>query len=430
MISKTVKTTVLLLCINLVIFAQWSRISVVDSVPHFTNHSAIYRSAVNSMVIYGGRNVFGMATGQLWNLNLTTNQWTQLTPSGTLPMPRYTHNAHYDALNDRMIVWSGQGNSGALHNDVWAYNFSSNSWQQRWPDGNTSGVPLMRYGTASVFDPINRQFVTFAGFTSGGRFEDTWSFNVDNMTWQDRTNNPHPPKRCLHAGVLAADMRKMVIYAGQHDAGPLDDIWTLNIDTYSWQNITPVFKPPRRFWNSTIYSGSGSVIIFGGLDSVPMRDMWKFSLNTNQWEHISQTGNIPGRRWGHSGVYIPVQDRMIIFGGIGDSGYTDTWQYQNVSAIGIQQVSQNIPKSFSLEQNYPNPFNPMTNVKFQMPNSGFVKLTVFDVLGREVSTLVNEQLQAGVYEVNWDAGNHPSGVYFYRMETSAYTETKKMLMVK
>ena len=72
----------------------------------------------------------------------------------------------------------------------------------------------------------------------------------------------------------------------------------------------------------------------------------------------------------------------------------------------------------------------MTNVKFQMPNAAFVKLTVFDVLGREVSILVNEQLHAGVYEVNWDAGNHPSGVYFYRMETSAYTETKKMLMVK
>ena len=168
----------------------------------------------------------------------------QITPQNVAPFARYTQNAHYDIIGNRMIIWSGQGAAQALFNDVWAYNFSTNLWQQLWLDGNTCGVPLKRYGTAIQYsNPVNRQFVTFAGFSTAGRFEDTWTFNIDNMSWQERTNGFYPSKRCLHAAVFAADMRKMVMYAGQNDAGPVDDIWTLNIDNYGWQNVTPQLRP-------------------------------------------------------------------------------------------------------------------------------------------------------------------------------------------
>jgi hypothetical protein len=428
---RAIKIIALILLINSFAYSQqWSKITTTGNVLHLKNHSAIYHPPTNRMIVFGGRTAVDTVSGELWSLNLTTNQWTQLTPTGISPEMRYSHNAHYDSLNNRMIIWSGRSPFSDLLNDVWAYNFASNSWQELWPDGNTSGVPLKRYGTASVFDPVNRQFVTFAGFTNSGRFEDTWTFNVDNLSWQDRTNNPHPPKRCLHTAVFARDQRKMVMYAGQNDAGPLDDIWTLNIDNFAWQNVTPQFRPSARFWNSTIYSGNGNVIIFGGLGSIALADMWKFSLSTYQWEIVNQGSTVPGARWGHSGIYIPSQDRMIIFGGEGDSLYTDTWQYSNVSAIGIQQVSQNIPKNFSLEQNYPNPFNPMTNVKFQIPNAGFVKLIIFDITGRQITTLVNGNLEPGTYKVDWNASNYPSGVYFYRIETSAFTQTRKMILIK
>ncbi len=98
--------------------------------------------------------------------------------------------------------------------------------------------------------------------------------------------------------------------------------------------------------------------------------------------------------------------------------------------IGIIHISNEVPDRFSLSQNYPNPFNPSTNIKFQMPNSGFVKLIVFDVLGREISTLVNEEMKPGIYEASWDAANYPSGIYFYRLITDKFTETKKMMLVK
>lgn len=97
---------------------------------------------------------------------------------------------------------------------------------------------------------------------------------------------------------------------------------------------------------------------------------------------------------------------------------------------GISGNNNQIPGTYRLEQNYPNPFNPTTNIKFGLPNSGVVKLVVFDVLGREVTTLVNEFKTAGQYVVDFDASMYSSGVYFYRIESGNFIETKKMLLVK
>lgn len=88
------------------------------------------------------------------------------------------------------------------------------------------------------------------------------------------------------------------------------------------------------------------------------------------------------------------------------------------------------PKSFSLGQNYPNPFNPSTNIKFNIPASGIVNISVFDITGRKVSELVNSVLSAGSHEVSWNAAGLSSGVYFYTLKTAEVTETKKMLLVK
>ncbi len=95
---------------------------------------------------------------------------------------------------------------------------------------------------------------------------------------------------------------------------------------------------------------------------------------------------------------------------------------------GIQTIE--IPNYYSLSQNYPNPFNPSTSIKFTMPKGDNVKLVIFDMLGREVKTLVNEFRNQGVYEVNFDASSLSSGAYFYRLEAGEFTQTKKMLLVK
>lgn len=98
--------------------------------------------------------------------------------------------------------------------------------------------------------------------------------------------------------------------------------------------------------------------------------------------------------------------------------------------LGLTNISNELADQFSLSQNYPNPFNPATNIKFQIPKSGLVKLTIFDALGKEVQTLVNQQLSHGTYSADFDGSNLPSGVYYYRIEAGSFTETKKMVLLK
>ncbi len=89
-----------------------------------------------------------------------------------------------------------------------------------------------------------------------------------------------------------------------------------------------------------------------------------------------------------------------------------------------------LPIAFKLYQNYPNPFNPTTTIQFNVPSSGFVSLKVYDVLGREVRTLVDKMEQPGNYTVTFNAGNLPSGVYFYMLEAGRFTAVKKMMVLK
>jgi len=109
--------------------------------------------------------------------------------------------------------------------------------------------------------------------------------------------------------------------------------------------------------------------------------------------------------------------------------------YGDTSLTGVNQISSNIPDNFSLSQNYPNPFNPTTNIKFQIAKSSNVKLTIYDVIGKEVEILVDKKLEAGGYQADFDGTNLPSGVYYYQLTVNSeqltkYTETKKMVLIK
>ncbi|MCX7834055.1 MAG: T9SS type A sorting domain-containing protein, partial [Ignavibacteria bacterium] len=98
--------------------------------------------------------------------------------------------------------------------------------------------------------------------------------------------------------------------------------------------------------------------------------------------------------------------------------------------VEVKQIASEIPKDFILKQNFPNPFNSSTKITFMLPRSSFVRLVIFDLLGREIETLIDERLSAGVYEKTWNADNYPSGVYFYRLVTENSIDTKKMVLIK
>jgi carboxypeptidase T len=117
-------------------------------------------------------------------------------------------------------------------------------------------------------------------------------------------------------------------------------------------------------------------------------------------------------------------------------GNTDGFFVDNIKIQNYQDVltgvgsEQEIPSRYDLSQNYPNPFNPSTSIKYQLPKAGYVKLTVFDALGRVVKTLVNENKPAGVYETSLDASQLSTGVYFYKIEAGDFSDVKKMMLIK
>ncbi len=96
----------------------------------------------------------------------------------------------------------------------------------------------------------------------------------------------------------------------------------------------------------------------------------------------------------------------------------------------IVPINNSVPDEFILKQNYPNPFNPVTNINFSLPKEGFVSIKVYDVTGRMVKTLVNEVIETGNYTVTFDGSQFASGIYFYRLETNNFMETKRMMLVK
>ncbi len=97
---------------------------------------------------------------------------------------------------------------------------------------------------------------------------------------------------------------------------------------------------------------------------------------------------------------------------------------------GVSNPTATIPSEYALLQNYPNPFNPVTKISFDLPKTGLVSLKVFDILGKEVATLVNEVKNPGSYIVDFDGASLSSGVYFYRLETNGFTSVKKMMLIK
>lgn len=98
--------------------------------------------------------------------------------------------------------------------------------------------------------------------------------------------------------------------------------------------------------------------------------------------------------------------------------------------LSVVNYNSEIPDSYSLSQNYPNPFNPATKIKFALPSSGFTSLKIYDISGKEISNLLNSNIQAGTYEVLFDASDFSSGAYFYKLESNGYIETKKMFLIK
>ena len=131
---------------------------------------------------------------------------------------------------------------------------------------------------------------------------------------------------------------------------------------------------------------------------------------------------------------FPIQTLTGAYNQTNYGGSGDAFVLKFNPTVGIKKISSEIPGNYSLYQNYPNPFNPTTNIKFDIPKASDVKLTIYDILGKEIAVLVNEKLNAGSYSVGWSAigggRNYSSGVYFYRLQSDKFSVTKRMMLIK
>ena len=211
----------------------------------------------------------------------------------------------------------------------------------------------------------------------------------------------------------------------------------------------PVLQPDKPYDNFSILGCTvlktltGWEMLYAGYNDIISSICYATSVDGINW--VKDDLNNP--------IFVPSQDPLayeifekpavVLF----DDNYFMYYDYgvsptgiglATANIVSVELISSNIPSSYFLEQNYPNPFNPTTNIGFKIADRGFVSLKVFDILGNEVSTLVNEEKPAGTYEIILNATNLPSGVYFYQLRAvdpstssgQGFIQTKKMLLLK
>jgi hypothetical protein len=262
-------------------------------------------------------------------------------------------------------------------------------------------------------------------------------YKIDGITYNTQQNliiqSGYHLVQAVSPGYSGSNMR--YIFVNWSDSGDT----THNISVIARTNLTAYYKTQFKFilissiensFGQTGFYDSNQTITFGVLSKIK--------------EYNSQIYYFKG--WDGAGVGSYTSP---------DSTGNDTTVTLNIkgyiienarwiASVGIKQITGEIPKEYKLYNNFPNPFNPVTKIKFDIPNSenrkwkiknGLVSIKIYDVLGKEVATLVNENLQPGTYEILFSVNQFPnfplpSGVYFYRLQAGDFIDTKKMLMIK
>lgn len=167
--------------------------------------------------------------------------------------------------------------------------------------------------------------------------------------------------------------------------------------------------------------------------------IYNYTVATLGYQALTTTSGNPSpfvptsTQWAHRIFALQTGTNKLLFQGVsgfGDNLYIDSICKTHRTLTGTANNTEEIPTSYSLSQNYPNPFNPSTNISYGLPKAGLVKLVIFDVLGREIKTLVNGYKAAGMYEISFDASGISSGVYFYKVESGDFSSIKKMVLIK
>ena len=359
-------------------------------------HTAVYDEAQDRALIFSGYAdetldpyVPAQSFRDAWQLDLSGDtRWTELHPSGSLPPGRVGHTAVYDPARQQMIIIGGLGIDVPRGiywsaNDVWSLGLSGEpAWSELSPLGKlpyvmpghtsvldpvgglilvTGGIltaalslgdetpawtvvtplgspPAISYGHDAVYDPLGDRMIAFGGYNAGGLrdfayLNGTWVLPLEGDGWWDvlATGGTPPAKRYGHSCVYDSRRRRMVVFAGSDDNVHFNDTWTLALTGPPvWTRLaTGGEPPPARRGHTAIYDPVGDrMIVFGGQNGPGVRDFmndaWALSLGDRPtWTRLEPSGALPSPRSEHVSIYDPRRHRMIVQGGATDGGTRD-----------------------------------------------------------------------------------------------------------
>jgi photosystem II stability/assembly factor-like uncharacterized protein len=282
--------------------------------------------------------------------------------------------------------------------------YKSDDWGNTWVKAHNG----LTGDTVNVLANLNN--ILFAGTKSYGIFRSTNS----GTSWAScNTGFDNIPY------VLTFSIKGTTVYTGRYGAGGFYKSTDYGL---SWTQILANPGGSNNVLTSLVYNNAvllgiyatnGGTVIYTTNEGVSWKDASTGTSGNPPWFYTDLRSFL-----NYNGTFL--------VGTYGKSIFSAPFN----QVIGIRQISSNVPDKYYLYQNYPNPFNPATNIRYQISGNNFVTLKVSDILGKEVSVLVNEKQKAGTYEVSFDGSKLNSGVYFYTITVDNYKESKKLLLLK
>lgn len=292
-------------------------------------HSAIYDDVTDRMLILGGP-----PTAGCWTFSLRSSEWSRV-EAPAAPLERVSHTATYDPVGRRMIVFGGSWIDPRL-GDAWAYQLDAGIWSQVIL---ANRPPRGRAGHVAIYDPVRQRMIIQGGYNAECEcfFSDTWQLSLGQRpVWSPLvTVGPGPVARAGHVAVYDPAGDRMIIFGGEEKceegeycSRPGNDAWALSLGTATpaWSPLSPTGEPPSvRSGATAVYDPVGQrMVVYGGFDFYTITaDVWALELSGSPaWTPLTPGGVWPGARVGHSAMYEPVGQQMVVFGGFGGGNET------------------------------------------------------------------------------------------------------------
>lgn len=302
---------------------SWEALAPLDSLPDGQlDHAAIYDSELERMIVFGGQR----SPSTAWQLPLTTGSGWSSVISTEQPAWRSEASMIFDALRERAVVFGGRQYS--RFGDSFRLSFVPfPEWSRL---GSDVPRPTERYGQSAVYDSLRDRMVMFGGYDGSYR-ADVWSLGLSGSApWSDDTpGSVAPSGRADHSMIYDARRDELVVFGG-YDGAFRNDTWVLSLSGNSkWKELTPGGSAPSpRSGHSAIYNPNcDEMLVFGGHATEPLNDVWSLSLSgASRWTRLVPSGAVPQPRFGHVALRDDARSRMLVFGGSGAfSTQNDTW---------------------------------------------------------------------------------------------------------